>query len=165
MRVLPLACVASTVTRLTMSLGKPGQTPVVTRPAPVRVDSSTRKEVSSSRVLTPKRESTARIGSMSWARTPRTSTSPPVTAAATAQLPASMKSPSTRWLAPERRATPLTRSVLVPSPVISAPIRLRKRASSATCGSQAALRMSVVPEAVAAARRAVSVAVTEASSR
>ena len=102
---------------------------------------------------------------MSRARAPRTSTSPPVTAAATAQLPASMKSPSIRWRRPERRATPVTRSVLVPSPAISAPMRRRKRASSATCGSQAALRISVVPEAVAAARSAVSVAVTEASSR
>ena len=39
----------------------------------------------------------------------------------------------------------MTRSVLVPSPATSAPMRRRKRASSATCGSPAALRISVRP--------------------
>ena len=40
--VAPSACVASTVTRLTRSLGKPGHRPVVIRPAPRSRDGATR---------------------------------------------------------------------------------------------------------------------------
>ena len=41
--VAPSACVASTVTRLTRSLGNPGHSPVVMRPAPTSFDASTLK--------------------------------------------------------------------------------------------------------------------------
>ncbi len=53
----------------------------------------------------------------------------------------------------------------MPVPSTSAPIRVRKRHSSATCGSQAACRISLTPGAAAAASRAVSVPVTDASTR
>ena len=53
----------------------------------------------------------------------------------------------------------------VPSPRTSIPMARRNRQSSATCGSHAACRISVTPLAVAAAKIAVSVPVTEASSR
>ena len=49
---------ARTVTRLTMSLGKPGHTPVVTRPAASSADSRTRRRSSPTSHRTPKREST-----------------------------------------------------------------------------------------------------------
>ena len=74
-----------------MSLGNPGHSPVVRlRMASVfdALDRSNPSSRTSHRSFM--RLSTAVIGSMSTARTPVTSTSPPVTAATTAQLPASM---------------------------------------------------------------------------
>ncbi len=88
--VRPSACVASTVTRLTRSLGKPGHKPVVIRPAAFGRDCSTRKRSPSIAQTTSIRRSTAATTSMSSARAPAISISPPVTAATTAQLPASM---------------------------------------------------------------------------
>ncbi len=73
-----------------MSLGKPGHRPVVRRLMASTRDSSTLKPSDSSSTFSFIRCSTAVIGSMSTARTPRTSTVPPVMAATTAQLPASM---------------------------------------------------------------------------
>ena len=57
------------------------------------------------------------------------------------------------------------RIVVVPSPSTDTPIARRNRHSSTTCGSMAAWRISVRPRARAAASSAVSVPVTEASSR
>ena len=90
MSVRPLAWVASTVVRLTMSLGNPGQGPVVIREIPTITDGSTRNRSASTEARTPIRRRTARTGSRSCARAPVTSTSPPVTAPTTAQVPASM---------------------------------------------------------------------------
>ncbi len=55
--------------------------------------------------------------------------------------------------------------VLVPMPSMRAPSATRKCARSCTCGSEAALRKSVVPCAATAAISAFSVAVTLGSSR
>ena len=89
--VRPSACVASTVMRLIRSLGNPGHRPVVMRPAPDRArgldDEAAVVDSRSARAI---RCSTDATTSMSAARAPRTSTAPPVTAATTAQLPASM---------------------------------------------------------------------------
>ena len=73
-----------------MSLGKPGQRPVVRRLMASTRDSWTVKPSDSSSMFSFMRCRTAVIGSMSTARTPRTSAVPPVIAATTAQLPASM---------------------------------------------------------------------------
>jgi hypothetical protein len=51
------------------------------------------------------------------------------------------------------------------TPSISAPSELRKRQRSWTCGSQAALPITVSPGVSAAAIKAFSVAITLASSR
>ena len=56
-------------------------------------------------------------------------------------------------------------STLLPMPSIGPPSMTKKRARSCTCGSQAALRSTVVPRAAAAAHSAFSVPVTLGSSR
>ena len=86
----PSACVASTVTRLTKSLGKLGHNPVVILPAATGLDFWMVISPSSNVHATFMRFRTNAIPSTSSARAPRTSISPPVTAATTAQLPASM---------------------------------------------------------------------------
>jgi hypothetical protein len=88
--VRPSACVANTVTRLTRSLGKPGHRLVVMRPGERSADCSTRNRSPSAAQVMFIRFSTAATTSMSAARAPLISISPPVTAATTAQLPASM---------------------------------------------------------------------------
>ena len=65
---------------------------------------------------------------------------------------------------PPSVATPCTVMTLEPMPSIAAPILLSIRATSCTCGSQAALRMIVVPATPAAAISAFSVPITDGSS-
>ena len=65
---------------------------------------------------------------------------------------------------PPRRATPWTVRTLEEMPSIAAPMRTSMRARSCTCGSQAALRMTVVPGVSAAAMSAFSVPITDGSS-
>ena len=88
--VRPSACVASTVTRLTRSLGNDGHSPVVIRPAAFSFDGRTWNTPSRIPHSTFMRRSTASTTSMSSARTPSIAISPPVIAPTTAQLPASM---------------------------------------------------------------------------
>ena len=59
---------------------------------------------------------------------------------------------------------PWTCMTLEPMPSIAAPILLSIRARSCTCGSEAALRMTVVPSISAAAISAFSVPITDGSS-
>ena len=74
-----------------MSLGKPGHSPVVMRRAAVRLgDGSTMKRSSSHEHLRPIFLSGAPTTSRSVQRAPVTSMPPPVIAATTPQLPASM---------------------------------------------------------------------------
>ena len=97
-------------------------------------------------------------------RTPSIVTSPPVTAARPMKLPTSM------WSVPidsppPSRSTPLMRSTFDPMPSICAPSETRKRQRSWTCGSHAALPITVSPGVVTAAITAFSVPITLASSR
>ncbi len=73
-----------------MSLGKPGHSPVVIRRAAVNDDGSTTKRSSSQAHVRPIFLSGAATTSMSVQRAPVTSMLPPVIAATTPQLPASM---------------------------------------------------------------------------
>mmetsp|Transcript_5008 Transcript_5008/g.12969 ORF Transcript_5008/g.12969 Transcript_5008/m.12969 type:complete len:273 (+) Transcript_5008:594-1412(+) len=81
-------------------------------------------------------------------------------AAAMAKVPASILSGSTVQAPPARAATPSTAMVAVPAPLTLPPIALTNSASAATSGSRAALRITVVPSASAAAINSVSVAPT-----
>ena len=90
--------------------------------------------------------------------------SPPVTAASAMKLPTSMWSGAMSWRAPPSRLRPCTVSTLEPMPSIRAPIATSSRARSCTCGSEAALRIVVMPGVSAAAISAFSVAITLASS-
>ena len=90
--------------------------------------------------------------------------SPPVTPASAMKLPISMWSGATVWSQPCRRSAPSTVIRLDPMPWMSAPIFTSIRARSWTCGSQAALPMTVVPGVSAAAISTFSVAITEGSS-
>ncbi len=90
--------------------------------------------------------------------------SPPVTPASAMKLPISMWSGATWCSQPCRRSAPSTVMTLEPMPWMSAPIFTSMRATSWTCGSQAALPMTVVPGVRAAAISAFSVAITDGSS-
>ena len=70
--------------------------------------------------------------------------SPPVTPASAMKLPISMWSGATVCSQPPRRSAPWTVSTFEPIPWIVAPILTSMRARSWTCGSQAALRITVV---------------------
>ena len=90
--------------------------------------------------------------------------SPPVTPASAMKLPISMWSGAMWCSQPCSRSAPLTVSKFEPMPWMSAPIFTSIRARSCTCGSQAALPITVVPGVSAAAISAFSVAITEGSS-
>ena len=90
--------------------------------------------------------------------------SPPVTPASAMNDAISMWSGLTVYSHPPSFATPCTCMTLEPMPSIAAPILLSIRATSCTCGSQAALRMIVVPSIAAAAISAFSVPITDGSS-
>ena len=87
--------------------------------------------------------------------------SPSVMAAAIANVPASIRSEITEWVAPCRASTPSILTVSVPWPVIFAPIAFRQLARSIISGSRAAFTNSLGPLANAAAIRAFSVAPTD----
>ena len=98
--------------------------------------------------------------------TPSIVRSPPVTAARPMKLPTSMCSGAIAPVAAARaRSTPSMRSTFDSIPSIRAPSETRKRQRSWTCGSQAALPITVSPSASTAAMTAFSVAITLASSR
>ena len=78
--------------------------------------------------------------------------------AATAQVPASMRSGTVCQVTPESSSTPVTRSVDVPMPSISAPMANSIRQRSWTSGSRAALSITVTPSASTAAISRFSVA-------
>ena len=68
------------------------------------------------------------------------------------------------WVQPRRLPTPWTVITFEPMPSICAPIATSIRARSWTCGSDAALRITVGPRVSAAAISAFSVAITDGSS-
>ena len=98
-------------------------------------------------------------------RQARIATSPEVTAAARAKVPASIRSGMTRWRQPWSASTPWMCIVREPAPSMRAPMADRSRARSSTSGSQAALSSTVSPFASAAAiiRFSVPVTVTPSS--
>ena len=75
-----------------------------------------------------------------------------------------MWSGETRCSQPPSLASPCTVMTLEPMPSIAAPMRISMRARHWTCGSEAALRMIVVPAVSAAAMSAFSVPITDGSS-
>ena len=98
--------------------------------------------------------------SMWSARALRSSTSPPVIATAARNVAASTRSGIVSCFAACSSSTPSTSIVDVPAPSMCAPIALRRSARSEISGSRAALSMTVVPLASAAAMRMFSVAPT-----
>ena len=91
---------------------------------------------------------------------PSSVTSPPVTAAATTNVPASMRSGMTACSAPRRRRGPRPRWCPAPSARPRRPSPARNAMRSSTSGSWAAGRIVVVPSARVAARIAFSVPMT-----
>jgi hypothetical protein len=87
--------------------------------------------------------------------------SPSVMAAAHTIVPSSMRSGITLCSAAPSVRRPSTVSASLPIPAMLAPMALRQFPRSATSGSRAALRMTVLPFARTAARSRFSVAPTE----
>src|SRR6478736_4491401 len=117
-----------------------------------------------SSVCRPMRLKTRRIIRRSSGSVSLITSSPPVTPAATMNEPISMWSGPTSWVQPPSSRRPTTVRTLDPMPRMSAPILASMRARSWTCGSQAALPMTVVPGVKAAAISAFSVPITDGSS-
>ncbi len=90
--------------------------------------------------------------------------SPRVVAAAKAQVPAMIRSGTTRCRVGCSDSTPWTTRVEPPTPSIWAPIAMSIREMSTISGSRAALSMTVVPLASTAAIRMFSVAPTDGKS-
>ena len=115
--------------------------------------------------LTPASFSLARSGFKCSVRTFSMTTSPPAIVAAIMNVPASMRSGITVWETPSSFLTPSIRMILVPAPLMLAPMELRNVTRSTISGSSAAFSMTVRPSAVAAAIRIFSVAPTLGKSR
>src|SRR4051794_15314641 len=101
---------------------------------------------------------------MSSATHPRMRSSPPVTPASAMKDAISMWSGETACSQPPSSRMPWTYMTFEPMPSIAAPILLSMRARSCTCGSDAALRMTLEPGVSAAAMSAFSVPITDGSS-
>src|SRR5918999_2244252 len=95
---------------------------------------------------------------------PAIRSSPPVTPASAMNEAISMWSGETWCSQPPSFASPWTCMTFEPIPSIAAPMRVSSRARSWTCGSEAALRMTVEPGVSADAIRAFSVPITDGSS-
>src|SRR5215218_8793569 len=94
----------------------------------------------------------------------RIRSSPPVTPASAMNDAISMWSGETACSQPPSSRMPWTYMTFEPMPSIAAPILLSIRARSCTCGSEAALRITLEPGVSAAAISAFSVAITDGSS-
>ena len=81
-------------------------------------------------------------------------------AAATAQVPATMRSGTVRWVTGRSFETPSITKVDVPTPSICAPISISIKQMSTISGSRAALSIVLRPWARTAAITSVSVAPT-----
>ena len=112
----------------------------------------------------PSRWNASRIIRRSSATQPRIVSSPPVTPASAMNEAISMWSGVTVCSTPPSSGSPWTVMTFEPMPSIAAPIFTSMRARSWTCGSEAALRITVVPSISAAAISAFSVAITDGSS-
>src|SRR4051812_20480543 len=119
---------------------------------------------SSQRERRPSRSKTRQIIRMSSGTQPSIRSSPPVTPASAMNEAISMWSGETECSHPPSAPMPWTYMTFEPMPSIAAPILLSMRARSCTCGSLAALRITVVPGVSAAAISAFSVPITDGSS-
>jgi len=148
---LPSAWARSAISWACRSVGKPGYVWVVISAAlmgPVRV---TTHPSSTESIVTPMCSRRSTIASM-WSRLQLWRRSWPfVIAAATMNVPASMRSPMTLYLTGLRDLTPSMVSLGEPMPVTFAPIAFSMPARSLISGSQAADSITVVPFARVAA--------------
>src|SRR5918997_4934271 len=168
----PEHCVASATAIEVRSAGKAGHGPswtlILCSPTSREMTRSwppgTTTSAPSSSERRPRRSKTRRIMRRSLGIVSRMRSSPPVTPASAMNDPISMWSGPIVWSQPWRPAVPLTVRTLEPMPWMSAPIFTSIRARSWTCGSQAALPITVEPGVRAAASRAFSVAMTDGSS-
>src|SRR5215211_3278778 len=118
----------------------------------------------SSSERSPRRWNTSRIMRRSSGTHSGIRSAPPVTPASAMNEAISMWSGETRCSQPLSFARPWTCITFEPMPSIAAPMRVSRRARSCTCGSEAALRMTVDPGVSAAAMSAFSVPMTDGSS-
>src|SRR3954462_7606989 len=118
----------------------------------------------SSSECSPRRPNTSRIMRRSCTTQLSIRSSPPVTPASAMKEAISMWSGDTVCSQPPSWVAPCTSITFEPMPVIAAPMRLSMRARSCTCGSEAALRIVVVPGVSAATISAFSVPITDGSS-
>src|SRR5580704_5892473 len=168
----PWAWVASANATLVRSAGNAGHGPSCTlgvwSPLSLRITSSwlpgTITSAPRTSVRRPSRSNTSRIIRRSSVTVSLMMSSPPVTPASAMNEPISMWSGAMPWVQPRRLPTPCTVITFEPMPSICAPIAESIRARSWTCGSDAALRITVGPRVSAAAISAFSVAITEGSS-
>ena len=96
-------------------------------------------------IATPRRENVCRIERRCSTAASSIRTSPPVTAARPMNEATSMWSAPTRWAQPPSDSTPWMVSTFEPMPSIRAPMAVRSRHRSCTCGSQAAFAIVVLP--------------------
>src|SRR3954454_22370921 len=115
-------------------------------------------------LCSPRRENTSRIIRRSSGTQSLIRSSPPVTPASAMNDAISMWSGETVCSHPPSRSIPWTCMTFEPTPSIAAPMRMSMRARSCTCGSEAALRITLVPGVSAAAMSAFSVPITDGSS-
>ena len=149
----PAHCVASATAIEVRSAGNAGQGPswtlILCSPTSREMTRSwspgTMTSLPSSSERRPRRSKTRRIMRRSLGIVSRMRSSPPVTPASAMNEPISMWSGPIVWSQPCSSAAPLTVSTLEPMPSMPAPIFTSIRARSWTCGSQAALPMTVEP--------------------
>ncbi len=150
-RVMNCAC---------MSVGNAGYGAVRRPTARGRPRMRRRMRSSSVSISAPASRSFASTASSVSGRAPVNVTSPPVAAAATRNVPVSIRSGITGYVAPCSCSTPWIVMMSVPAPSTFAPIAFRQFARSTTSGSRAAFSMTVVPSARQAAIMRFSVPVT-----
>ena len=162
--LVPFATLRSDVICDCMSVGNPGYGWVFMSTGETLFP-LTLTDVSSSDISTPASLSFAVTG-LRWSGTTLSMVmSPPVIAAATMKVPASMRSGIMVWFAGRSSFTPFILMVSVPAPFMSAPMEVRNVARSVISGSVAAFSMIVCPSASTAAIIVFSVAPTLGKSR
>ncbi len=158
---LPCACVIRTMYCACMSVAKPGYGSVVTLPAFRPSGHVTSKVVGlTSLIATPTDLSCSMTPSRWSGRQSLISSRPRVSAAATMNVPVSIRSGMIVCSAPPSDSTPSIWIVSDPAPLTRAPILFRRSARSTISGSRAALWSVVVPRASVAAIITFSVPVT-----
>ena len=156
----PSATASSVIMNGCRSVGKPGYGSVAMSTARGRSGPRTRKPSARVAISAPAADSLSSTMPRCPGSPLRTTTSPPVMAAANAQVPATIRSGTTRCSTGLSRSAPSTSRVEVPIPSTVAPIRRSIRHRSTISGSRATLSITVRPLASAAAISRFSVAPT-----